>query len=48
MSNALIEKNKEIEQLKSKKNYRQISKLLIALPNELFNIFIETRLRTIS
>jgi hypothetical protein len=43
MSNALIEKNKEIEELKSQRTtdkYQAFDRL----PNELFNIFIETRL----
>jgi hypothetical protein len=44
MSNALIEKNKEIEQLKGKRTTDKYEPFE-ALPDELFNTFIETRLK---
>ena len=43
MSNTLIEKNKEIEELKSKRPTSKYDKF-DKIPNELFNTFIETRL----
>ena len=43
MSNALIEKNKEIEELKSKRPTSKYDKF-DKIPNELFETFIETRL----
>jgi chromosomal replication initiation ATPase DnaA len=44
MSNALIEKNKEIEQLKGQRTTDKY-KLFEALPDELFDTFVETRLK---
>lgn len=44
MSNALIEKNKEIEQLKGQRTTDKY-KPFEALPDELFDTFIETRLK---